>query len=294
MPLRRVIALVLGALVAVPDGARARALIQTDAARCPSVGSKSHGGCDDAVRSLSAPFDMWELARSWTPGFCGGTPGACSKRECRGDGATDALTLHGLWPSYVEATGSRKCYWPQNCVKPRWYPASEPWAFDKTILPRGKATERTAPAWTLDDLGSHEWAKHGTCAAWLDASGETRGMTQREFYNVTFALAETLGTPDALVRAAGSDLSLAEAQAAFGGETRVALGCTRKCVLVQAVQCFARAVDGGVGEPIDCPCVGVRDSRYDNSCAAQCERVRVLSPEQTGCDDELKLVVAAS
>ena len=35
---------------------------------------------------------------------------------------------------------------------------------------------------------------------------------------------------------------------------------------------FRAGEDSGVGAPVDCPCVGVRDSRYDNSCARDCPR----------------------
>ena len=101
--------------------------------------------------------------------------------------------------------------------------------------------------------------------------------------NATFRLAEALGTPRALTDAAGTDVAVEDAQAAFGGAARVALGCTRACELVQVVQCFARGEDSGVGAPVDCPCVGVVDSRYDNSCARDCPRVRVLAPDQTPC-----------
>jgi len=159
----------------------------------------------------------------------------------------------------------------------------EAWAYARSNVPSDDEAERAAPAWTGDGLGAHEWSKHGTCAAWVDAHGRTPGYTQRTFYDATFALAESLGTPEALRVATGSDVSLVDLQDMFGGPTKVALGCTHKCELVQAVQCFERAANGTVGIAMDCPCVGVRDSRYDNSCAHSCKRVRILSPGQTKC-----------
>jgi|SaaInlV_125m_DNA_1040241.scaffolds.fasta_scaffold08599_3 ribonuclease T2 len=287
---RLVIALVLARPVASSSPVES-------ASSCPAVGTKTHFGCDDGVRATRRAFDMWELARAWTPGFCASAPRACEKGECARSAAEPALTLHGLWPSYSTATksdGRDGCYWPQNCVKPSWYPSSEKWTYAAREIPSGAAAERIAPAWTRDGLGAHEWAKHGTCASWIDVEGTTRGMTQREFYNVTFALAEALGTPEVLLEATGSELSLADAQQAFGGASKVALGCTKSCVLLQVVQCFKRTPDGGVGEAEDCPCVGVRDSRYDNSCAERCERVRVLSPEQTGCHADIASRVASA
>ena len=127
------------------------------------------------------------------------------------------LTLHGLWPSFSTPVdfGSRDgCYWPQNCEKPSWYPSDAPWAFDRRSVPPGRTAERLAPAWAFDGLGAHEWAKHGTCAAWVDARGTSPGMTQVEFMNATFRLAEALGTPRALTDAAGTDVAVEDAQAA--------------------------------------------------------------------------------
>ena len=273
---------------------RAPGVDAASASSCAHLGDLSHSGCDDAIRAHGAPFDMYELARSWTPGFC--STSACDTHECARGVMAPALTLHGLWPSYVNAVrvnavGGRKggggdgglCFWPQNCVKPAWYPTDEAWAYARSNVPSDEEAERAAPAWTGDGLGAHEWSKHGTCAAWLDVHGRTPGYTQRAFYDATFALAESLGTPEALRVATGSDVSLVDLQDMFGGPTKVALGCTHKCELVQAVQCFERAANGTVGIAMDCPCVGVRDSRYDNSCAHSCERVRILSPGQTKC-----------
>ena len=67
---------------------------------CPDAGAETHGGCDDPIAN-GTPFDLWELARSWTPGFCGsGGKRTCAKKECALDAMTATLTLHGLWPSF--------------------------------------------------------------------------------------------------------------------------------------------------------------------------------------------------
>ena len=288
--------LALALLTLLPHETRARELPNVDEPtkpnNCPHVGSQTHDGCDDAVARAHRAFDMWELARAWTPGFCSTARSACAKRECARSELEPALTLHGLWPSY-STPASERCFWPQNCARPKWYPTSEAWGYDASVMPADSEARRVAPAWADDGLGAHEWLKHGTCAAWNDPAGETAGMTQREFYNVTFALARALGTPAALLSAVGGEISLEDAQAAFGGASRVALGCASSCVLVQAVQCFERTTSGGVGEPVDCPCVGVRDSRYDNSCAHDCKVLRVLSPEQTRCHGDGLAAVAA-
>ena len=165
-----------------------------------------------------------------------------------------------------------------------------PWRYNASLLPGGEANRRLAPAWFADALGAHEWPKHGTCASWADSAGTVRGLDQAAYYRATFDLAKSEGTPDALADAAGGAVALRDLQALFGGPKRVALGCTAACELVQVVTCYAQG-SGAEGDPVgpreraDCPCFGVRDSHYDNSCAEAhaCAEVKVLSPEQAGC-----------
>jgi ribonuclease T2 len=154
------------------------------------------------------------------------------------------------------------------------------------LLPTDETSAALAPAWYDDDLGAHEWSKHGTCAAWSDANGAERGLDQEAYYDAMFELAKKEGTPEMLRNATGSSVSLKSLQDMFGGAGKVALGCTPKCELAQVVTCYSRGGEhGGPGERVDCPCFGVRDSHYDNSCAElhACEDVKVLSAAQTGC-----------
>eukprot|EP00227_Mantoniella_beaufortii_P009800 CAMPEP_0197576442 /NCGR_PEP_ID=MMETSP1326-20131121/1466_1 /TAXON_ID=1155430 /ORGANISM="Genus nov. species nov., Strain RCC2288" /LENGTH=420 /DNA_ID=CAMNT_0043139373 /DNA_START=69 /DNA_END=1332 /DNA_ORIENTATION=+ len=304
---------------------------------CPDAGAESHVGCEDPIKG-GTPFDLWELARSWTPGFCAsGGKKTCAKQECGVTAMVPALTLHGMWPSFSKpvaaansaaaaanaaaaaavvteaatATARRAlrdvsvslitgaaaanapggaCFWPQDCTQPGWWPASSPWTYDATLLPAGAEFETLAPAWYSDGLGAHEWPKHGTCAAWADAAGANHGLDQAGYYSSMFALAKKEGTPKPLLDAMGTAVPLADLQAMFGGAKRVALGCTPKCELVQVLTCYAQG-KGTAGDPAgpgaraDCPCTGVRDSHYDNSCAElhACAAVKVLSPEQSGC-----------
>lgn len=67
---------------------------------CPDAGAESHFGCEDPIKG-GTPFDLWELARSWTPGFCAsGGKRTCAKKECAVSAMIPALTLHGMWPSF--------------------------------------------------------------------------------------------------------------------------------------------------------------------------------------------------
>ena len=89
-----------------------------------------------------------------------------------------------------------------------------------------------------------------------------------------------------LVDAMGGSLPLKELQDLFGGAKRVALGCTPRCELVQVLTCYAQgegteASPAGPGERADCPCTGVRDSHYDNSCAEAHACTEVKIPERT-------------
>ncbi len=191
------------------------------------------------------------------------------------------------------AVASSSCFWPQNCGMPAWMRAESepsPWRYDASLLPAGEENRRLAPAWFADALGAHEWPKHGTCASWADSAGKVKGLDQEAYYRTTFDLARREGTPDALVDAAGSAVSLSDVQAMFGGARFVALGCTSACELVQVVTCYKQG-SGSLGDPVgpreraECPCTGVRDSHYDNSCAEKhkCAEVKILTPEQAGC-----------
>ena len=283
---------------------------EPDDTSCARAGAESHSGCENPIED-GTPFDMWELARSWTPGFCAsGGSRTCAKKECAPDVVDPSLTLHGMWPSFSkpvdasDAGSTRKlssretsaalasrgggggCFWPQNCAQPPWWPPTAPWGYDPALLPTDETSAALAPAWYDDDLGAHEWSKHGTCAAWSDANGAERGLDQEAYYDAMFELAKKEGTPEMLRNATGSSVSLKSLQDMFGGAGKVALGCTPKCELAQVVTCYSRGGEhGGPGERVDCPCFGVRDSHYDNSCAElhACEDVKVLSAAQTGC-----------
>jgi len=294
---------------------------------CPNEGLKTHDGCDDPMFTKetngdeSDRFDMFELARSWTPGFCASSSksdeddvGAFSakgkgkkKTECEKTHLKNEMTVHGLWPSYSEPLSDpavassrtrkeKKCYWPQNCRAPPGYPRNESFRFDEKELPKGEEFERLAPAWYYDGLAEHEWEKHGTCAMWpaRDTASVVNSeknvmhpLTQKDFYVGMFQLAKDLGTPEKLSQSAGTKISLDALKNAFSEMTPAiaAFGCDSRCNFIQVVQCFRRPSSSSlallasdrnssssdfIGHPMDCPCVGVRDSRYDNSCESHC------------------------
>jgi ribonuclease T2 len=154
---------------------------------CPDAGAESHSGCEDPIKG-GTPFDLWELARSWTPGFCAsGGKRTCAKKECTLSTMVPALTLHGMWPSFSKpvalssavtatavddasalahhrralrdislitnpavANAGGACFWPQDCTQPGWWPNKAPWAYDASLLPAGPEYETLAPAWYSD------------------------------------------------------------------------------------------------------------------------------------------------
>ena len=289
--------------------------VSSSPSSCLNEGTKTHDGCNDPMYTQelnddeSDRFDMFELARSWTPGFCAsssfedGASKTKKKMECKKEYLKNEMTVHGLWPSYSEPFSDpalmsstrnkqKKCYWPQNCRMPPGYPRNESFHYDEDVLPKSEEFKRLAPAWYYDGLAEHEWEKHGTCAMWPakdDSSmnndiGEEekikKSLTQRNFYAGMFQLAKNLGTPDKLPRSAGKKVPLDALKHAFSELTPViaAFGCDSRCNFVQIVQCFKRpssshadSSSSFIGQPMDCPCVGVRDSRYDNSCESQCK-----------------------
>ena len=304
------------------DVSRDNGIFSSPSSSCQNEGTKTHDGCDDPMYTKemngdeSDRFDMFELARSWTPGFCASFDSSSlgkgkKKTECQKAYLKNELTVHGLWPSYSEPLSDpavvlrsikdkKKCYWPQNCRIPPGYPRNESFRYDEKALPKGEEFERLAPAWYYDGLAEHEWEKHGTCAMWpakddatiIGSTGKNvvNPLTQKDFYAGMFHLAKDLGTPEKLSRSAGKKVSLDALKSAFSeiSPNLAAFGCDSRCNFVQVVQCFRRPSSSSglvsrssnsnssssdsdfIGHPMDCPCVGVRDSRYDNSCESHC------------------------
>ena len=98
-------------------------------------------------------YDSYVLAMSWQPAFCEYVAKPGTKPECEaledGDLVIDHLTLHGLWPN-KKGCGTRY----GNCGGPK--------------LDLEEATVSQLAPWMPnfyfeDDLGTHEWDKHGTC-----------------------------------------------------------------------------------------------------------------------------------
>lgn len=103
------------------------------------------------------PIGGYTLALTWVPEYCHGhARDGDSSIEC-GGGNRFGFSLHGLWPDGIGKE------WPQYC---------------HTTPLLAPATIRTNLCSTPSaQLLQHEWAKHGTCMAGLDADGYFKRST---------------------------------------------------------------------------------------------------------------------
>jgi len=98
-------------------------------------------------------YDSYVLALSWQPAFCEYVAKPGTKPECEaledGELVIDHLTLHGLWPN-KKACGTNygNCGGPKLNLEEETVSQLAPW------MPNFFYEE---------ELGTHEWDKHGTC-----------------------------------------------------------------------------------------------------------------------------------
>lgn len=217
-------------------------------------------------------FGLYVLALSWAPSFC------CShanKEECSalpGSFAATHLTLHGLWPNYLDAEQKGRATYPQFCGP---YTHCQK-AHDATCEPDPAAIpaemQKLAPGYLGDGyfLADHEWPKHGSCTG-LDAATYFKAalgaMKQRP---------GEAGTPAVLRAAVGKEIALTDLQGAFGmPASSVLVSCDAECRLSQVSFCLAHDAKGMPTTPIACP-ENTTTSQYDNGCVTRgCDQVAV-------------------
>lgn len=201
-----------------------------------------------------------------------------------GSYSSENLTLHGLWPSYLSAEEaasqgcSKSVRWPQYCLK-----NASNWNLVEHVEPSvnlhfNATWKQRAPRYVnSQNLGEHEWEKHGTCVTQNLTLADTQdavAQTQTAFFQKALDLDAEFPTP-AQIRAAqssgSSPLTLAELQQAFG-EKKVGLSCqkskdTGQIHLTMVELCFNVSQDSLMpSEQIDCPPI-VTNSSSDDSCA---------------------------
>jgi len=225
---------------------------------------------DNISAKFSSTYQIYQLAQSWTPGFCALSKNS-KKEQCgtyQGTWSETHLALHGLWPGYDDDSShwdSRKpYYYPQFCSG-RDVPNVQP-----SDLP--DALAKYGPGYASDDysLANNEWPKHGTCSGFTNPT---------DYFNAGIQTLTAVpvdgeeGTPQILLDAvnSGSDnptISLKKLAAVYPQSTL--FGCDRvgnsgQCRLNQIITCYDASDAPNVGSIIDCPDWATKED-YDNGC----------------------------
>ncbi|SMC29136.1 ribonuclease T2 [Andreprevotia lacus DSM 23236] len=122
------------------------------------------GGATGGTCHTADVFDNFVLASSWQPGFCEHTSAGPTKPECQamsnGSLVMKHLTLHGLWPNKASCgIGYDTCSTKALNLSSATVSYIAPW------MPNFYYSQ---------DLGDHEWSKHGVCQTKLDDDGYFR------------------------------------------------------------------------------------------------------------------------
>jgi len=118
-----------------------------------SSSSYEDAGADEVINnglessSVGTDFDYFVFTMTWPGTFC-------EDKKCVKD--PPFFTIHGLWPNYSDGT------WPAFCNSS--YPFNEKEIED--LVPRmNQVWPEVLSTHNVDWLWTHEWEKHGTCAA---------------------------------------------------------------------------------------------------------------------------------
>eukprot|EP00658_Telonema_sp_P-2_P047715 TRINITY_DN36315_c0_g2_i1.p1 TRINITY_DN36315_c0_g2~~TRINITY_DN36315_c0_g2_i1.p1 ORF type:complete len:250 (+),score=51.43 TRINITY_DN36315_c0_g2_i1:97-846(+) len=205
-----------------------------------SMGKESNG----SPETVPGDFDVYLLAQTWNPQFCCDNPSKCC--VVKGTYATTHLSLHGLWPGWVQPRGSYT--WPQFCRTSH--------KAIKEHVPL--AAFDLAPAYR-GELWKHEWDKHGTCSSLGAAIYFAEAMR-------TMLSLPGKGTPELLVQNIGRDVSSSNLRAQY--PRQVGIRTDRNGNLQEITTCFQKLSNGQVGLQVDCP-LHVLQSALNNCRSAQ-------------------------
>jgi len=166
--------------------------------------------CDGDDYGTSGEFDLYVLAQSWSAEFCYPSshrqyPGCQSPTEWQ----RSNLTLHGLWPQYVNASGEHA--WPQCCNSTYSSELNDSVVSDELSElqlywpneqnPSGQPVSAT--------LWAHEWSKHGTCSDY----------SQLAYLQHAISLMQQLHTPSLITDNIGGSIDTSKLEAAYTGGT---------------------------------------------------------------------------
>lgn len=188
---------------------------------------------------------MYVLTQSWQPEFCHGHsyPG-CSHPNASEYMYTH-LTLHGLWPQYAMPRHGQT--YPFNCSSEKFDPtvlSRIPGGVDaiEEYWPNVKSSPGNWAAYT--GFCQHEWQKHGTCT----------GLSQVQYFSTAVSYLKKQGTPSLISSHISSSVTKAALQAAYGGASRVSLGCGGGKYLSQVMTCWGLDKKSHLPtSQVDCP-----------------------------------------
>jgi len=188
-------------------------------------------------------FDLYLLSLSWAPSFC------CQKdkrKQCSEQGLRGAerLTVHGLWPSFVEPRGDGKTY-PSHC-----------------------ATEADDLAKSLKGIERHEWVKHGTCSG-LGVNSYRAEAAKSASLPVVTAMERLLSSRAGTYVEISALLELASKHTP--NRATPAVSASPLCQLKELTLCLSKRPDGTVGDVVPCPehvLKGGRNSALSHKCSA--------------------------
>lgn len=203
-----------------------------------------------SLRPPKVGFDLYVMSMSYQPEFCyknrhEGWPGCTHPL----DFWKSHLTIHGLWPEYVDGT------WPQFCtpeildnetISPLLSQMEQYW-------PNVKALEPTAKHFY--EFWQHEWSKHGTCS----------GLGQKEYFGA--ALHHFVDTPNLVAQNYGGVVNKTDLLEAYGHHT--VLVCQAKQWLSEIRICLGATTEGEPLQRVACP----KPTEAEDSC--QEEQIRI-------------------
>lgn len=198
-------------------------------------------------------FDLYIMSMSYQPEFCyqhrqEQWPGC---EHPRTDWKTH-LTIHGLWPQYLNGS------WPESCtnetlsekVIATLHTRLEQW------WPNVRATHANESEYLV--FWNHEWSKHGTCS----------GLSQLAYF--TAALNHFIPTPPLVAENYGKSVSKEELLRAYDNNPTAAnattiLVCTHGNYLSEVRWCHGKDPDFG-GPSYRMPCPPSMVLQWDSAC----------------------------
>lgn len=233
---------------------------------------------DRENKDEAGDFDVYLLAQTWAPTFCCTAPSKCTTVSWAF--SATHLSLHGLWPGFVEPRGGGRTF-PTNCANDaRVIVGDLPRSFID-FAPAYCAYDGAKHKPLIGQLGLHEWKKHGACTSLAPAQYFAEAVRVMEGLKSPSGVPMTRGTPPAVKASLGSVHGVPETTLRASYAKSVAIRVNRRCQLEEITTCWTKSADGAVGEQAHCPAHVLQSAR--NSLRGQkCPSVLVPKLGQCG------------